>query len=121
MPAYMTRYQIRCMFGDSPKKQTKSDKLKVDIETKQESSSVSEARKQILKEAHKRFQKKFKKEHAQLINKIKELEERVEELEKLLKKQNINSDCESVEYVSDDSYDSDCSVESDDSKDSDYY
>ena len=109
MPAYMTRYQIRCMFGDSPKKQTKSDKLKVDIKTKQQSSNVSETKKQILKESHNRFQKKS--EHAQLINKIKELEERVEELEKLLKKQNINSDCESE-------YDSDCSVESDDSNDS---
>ena len=115
MPAYMTRYQIRCKYGDSPK----SDKLKVDIETKQESYSVSEASKQILKEAHNRFQKNFQKEYARLINKVKELEKRVVELEKLLKKQNINPDC-SVESVSDDSYDSDCSVESDDSNDSDY-
>lgn len=109
MPAYMTRYQIRRIYGDSPK----SDKLKVDIKTKQESSGVSEAR----KEAHCRSQKHL--EHAKLINKIKELEERVEELEKLLKKKNINSD------DSDDSYDSYCSVESvsdwsDDSNDLDY-
>ena len=127
MPAYMTRYQIRCKYGGSPK----SDKLKVDIETKQESSSVSKARKQLLKEAYNICQKKL--EYARLINKVKELEKRVVELEKLLKKQNINPDCSvesvsddsydsdcSVESVSDDSYDSDCSVESDDSNDSDY-
>ena len=100
MPAYMTRYQIRCIYGESPKKQTKTARWGEDIEIKQKSSSVSE---------HNKSKKKLK--HAELINKVKELEERVEELEKLLKKHEINSD---------DSYDSDCSVESDDSNDSDY-
>ena len=105
MRTYMTRYRIRCMFGESPKEQTKTARWGEDIEIKQKSSSVYEAKKQILKESHNRFQKKS--EHAQLINKIKELEERVEELEKLLKKQNINSDCSVESDDSNDSNDSD--------------
>ena len=67
-----------------------------------------------LKETNYRCQKKL--EHARLINKVHELKKRVEELEKLIKSRNINLD---------DSYESDCSVESvsdwsDDSNDSDY-